>query len=138
MCLGEHTLLEQATLDFGSLEVFVALDDDFAHLHLVFLVDVHIKDHLVFRGHVVTLQDFHLCVLVALVLEIALGQELGTVEHVGCDLTALEQSDFGFKVFFFRFLHSAVVDGGDTRAQGQIEMQVNLVAHDRVGSNLHF
>ena len=33
---------------------------------------------------------------------------------------------------------NAVVDGGDTRAQGQIEMQVNLVAHDRVGSNLHF
>ena len=138
MYLLERSFLKQAALDFRVGQILVALDDDLAHLHLLFLVDDDVEDYLVLVHDVLALHYLHLGVLVTLVVEVSLCQHFGTVDHVGRYLAAPKQSELGLEVLAFRFLYAFVVDCRHARTQRQVEVQVYLVAHDRVGGNLCF
>ena len=80
------TLLEQVTLDFLVGELVVAFENNLADLHLRFLVDVDIEDDLILAGDVVALDNLDFGIVIALVVEVFLGQDLRTVNHVGRNL----------------------------------------------------
>ena len=83
MCFLEHTLGKQCTLDALVREPVVAVNHNVANLYLLLFVNVHVKNHHVLVGHVVALLNLYDGILVALVVEIALGENLCTVSHVG-------------------------------------------------------
>ena len=84
--LGECALAQKATLNFTARQLRVTFDDDVSHLHLFFLVDDYVEYHLVLVRHVVALANFDVGILKAFVVEIAFGQNLGAVYHVGRNL----------------------------------------------------
>ena len=131
--LREGAFGEEAALDLGVGELLVAFDDNLVHAHLLFLVHLYVEYHLVLVGHVVALRDVYLGILVAFVVEVFLGQVFGAVYDVGRHLSALDDAQLGLHVLTFRLLQADVVDGGDTRAGGEVDVQVGLRAHDGVG-----
>ena len=114
--LRESSLLEQTALYLGVGKSVVAFDEYLAHLHLLLLVDDDVEDNLVFLRYVVALHNLDVGVLESLVVEVFLGKNLRAVNHVRCNLCALEQSEFLLHIGTFRLLQSYVVDGGDTRS----------------------
>ena len=128
---GEHT-----TLDLRVLEFLVAHQIDVAHLHLVLLVDVHVEHHLPLVVRVVALHDVDLSVLIALLVEVLLGQDLGSVDHIRRDLAALDDAQLGLHILALRLLDAQIVDGAHPGAEGQRDAQVDLRPHDGVGADL--
>ena len=104
VCFRESSLLEQSALYLAVCQSFVALDGDCAHLHLLFLVDDDVEYHLVFLGNVVALYDLYVGVLETLVVKILCGKYFGTVNHVGRDLSSLQQAEFLLHIGAFRLL----------------------------------
>ncbi len=135
MGLREGAFGEEAALDLCVGELVVAVDDNLVHAHLLFLVHLHVEYHLIFVDHVVALCDANLSILVAFVVEVFLGQVFGAVYDVGRHLSALDDAQFGLHVLTLRLLQADVVDGGDTRAGGEVDVQVGLRAYDGVGRN---
>ena len=133
----QRAFFEQSALDFLVGELVVALDDDAAHLHFLLFVDDDIENHLVFLGHVVALHHVDFSVLEALVVEIFLSEQLGTVEHVGMDAHAAGEAEFLLKVVALRLLDAHVVDLRHARPSGQCHVQIDAVAHDGIGGNRH-
>ena len=129
---------EQRTLDSPVGEFLVAVEDDFPHLHLVFLVDEHIEHHLVLAGDIVTLLDIDLSVLIAFVVEVFLGQNLCAVYEVLRQTHALGHAELCFKVLALTLLHTVIGDFRDFRAQGQMEGEIDFRIDDAVGSDAHF
>ena len=128
--LAEGALAEERALDLRVTQFLVAVEDDVAHLHLRLLVDRDVENDLILAPrHVVALHDIYLCVLIALLVEVFLGQDLGTVNHIGCYLTALHDTEFGLHVLAFRLLQAVVVDGAHAWSQSQVDAQVNLRAY---------
>ena len=97
----EGTFPEQSAFDLAVAELLVALDDDFMHLHLLFLVHLKVENHVVLVGQVVTLANGYLGILVAFVVEVFLGENLGAVNDVGCNLPSYDDTEFGLHVFTF-------------------------------------
>ena len=107
-CQG--TFLEQSALDLLVGDLLVAFNGDLMHLHLHLLVNRDVEDHLVLVGHIIALHDVDLSVLVTLVIEVFLGKDLGTVDHVRRNLTALQQAELLLHVLAFAFLQTDIVD----------------------------
>ena len=137
MSLGKGTFLEETALDARILEFLVAFDGDGAHLHLRLLVDVDVEDDLILLGYIVALGDFDVGVLKALVIKILLCQYLSTVNHVGRNLTALQDAEFLFHILALRLFKTVVIDLRHTRAWAEGDVEPNLVADDGVGRDLH-
>ena len=137
MGLGEGSLLEQTTLYLGVAQRLVAFDYDFAHLHLLLLVDDDVEYDLVFVGHVVALKNLYVGVLEAFVVEVFLCQYLGTVYHVGRNLCAFEQTELLLHVVALRLFQAHIVDCGHTGTHAQVDVEIYLVAHDGVGAYRH-
>ena len=137
MNLGEAAFLEQAALDFLGRQLLVAFKDNAAHLHLRLLVDAEVEDDLVVARHVVTLGDFYLGILVAFLVEVFLGQNLGAVQHVGSHLTALDDAKARLHLLTVRLLQTVIVDFADSGTGGQMDTEVDFGTHDGVGSNGH-
>ena len=135
--LGEGAFLEQRTLDFLVVQFLVSVEPNIAHLHLFLLVHFHVENHLILVGHVITLADFNLGVLVSFVVKVFLGQDLSPVDNVRMQGHALCHAQFLLHVLALRLLESNVVDGRDFGARCQIEVQVDLVANERVDGNAH-
>ena len=135
--LAKGTLAEHRTLDLVVVDLFVADDDDLVDFHLGLLVDVHVEDHLVGLLRVVALGDGYLCILVALLVEVFLGEDLGAVDHVRCDLTASHDAQLGLHVLALRLLDADVVDAADAGAHAQMDAQVDLAAHEGVGGDAY-
>ena len=136
--LLESALLEQAAFYLIVGKLFVTLDYDLAHLHLLLLVNDDVEDYLVLVDYVFTLHYVDVGVLVALFVKIVLRQQLGAVNHVGSYLAALQQSELSLEVLLLRLLHAFVIDGRHSRAQRKVKVQVDAVAYNRVGNNLCF
>ena len=132
VCLGEDTLFEQSTLDFREFEVVVAVDEDIAYLHLVFLVDIYIEYDLVFLSHVVSLHDVYLGVFVTFVVEIFLCENFGSVDHVRSDLRPLHDAELRLHVLPFRLLDAVIVDVAHPWAESKVEAKVYFRANERV------
>ena len=123
---AKGTFLEHATLDLTVFQLLVALKDDFAYAHLRFLVDGNIQDNLVFAGHIITLDNLDFSILITFFVKVFLGKNLGTVQHVRCNLTAFHDAKLGLHVLTLRFLQSIVVDGADTGTRSQVNAKINL------------
>ena len=137
MGLCEGALLEQSALYLAVFQRFVAFDVDLADLHLLLFVDDYIKDNLVLVCHVVALTNLDVGVLEALVVEIFLGKNLRAVNHVRCDLSALQEAQFLLHVGAFRFFQAHIIDCRHTRSHAQMNVEKHLVADDRVGHDAH-
>ena len=86
MGLGKGTLLKEATLYLARLQLLITLNDNLANLHLLLLVDNDIKDDMVFLSHIGALLNIDISILKALIVEILLSKNLGTIYHVGMNL----------------------------------------------------
>ena len=131
--LAEGSLREHSAFDLIVAELFVAFEDDLAHLHLGFLVDDDVEDDFVLAGHVVALDNFDLGIVVTLVVEIFLGQDLGTVNHVGRNLCTAHDAQLVVHVLALGLLQSGVVDGADTGTGCQMDAEVDFGTYDGVG-----
>ena len=107
------------------------------YLDLLLLVDLYIDNHLVLVLRVVALRDEHFGILEAFIVEVALGQGLGTVDDVGGDLAALDHANLAFQVLTFRLLHAVVVDVRHARTHGEVDGEPDLVAFNLVGRDLY-
>ena len=137
MGLGKGSLVEESSLDSEVAQILVSLDVDMPHLDLVLLVDDDVEDDLVLTGDVGTLLNLYIRILVTLVVEVFLGQDLCTVDHVWRDLATLQDTEFLLHILFLALFQSHVVDGGDTWTCLQRDMQIDLITHDRVRRDLH-
>ena len=79
------------------------------HLHLLLFVDIDIHDYLVLILRVISLVDDDLCILKALIVEVAFCQRFGAVDDVRSNLSSLDHADFTLQILTFRLLH-AVID----------------------------
>ena len=129
---GEHSALQ-----LRRSHLVVALQHNVAHLHLVFLVDVHLKHHLVLARHVVTLNYVDVGVLVAFVVVVFLGQNFCSVHQVLRHAQALGHAQLCFQVFALAFLHAIVLHLADAWAQCEVDAEVDLGVDDAVGGDAH-
>ena len=137
MGFGEHSFFEQSALDFREFEVVVTVDEDVSHLHLVLFVDIYVEYDLVFLSHVVSLHDVDFGVLVAFVVKVFLCEYLCAVNHVWSNLRPLHDAEFRLHVLTFRLLDAVVVDGAYSRAQREVEAEVNLRTDEGVCRDCH-
>ena len=70
----------------------------------------HIKDYLSLVSHVITLVNLDVGILETLVVEVFLGKNLGTVQHVRSNLRTLHHTEFLLHVFTFALLQTDVID----------------------------
>ena len=131
--LRQCTFAQKTTLDFLVAELVVAFDDDAAHLHLLFFVDDDVENHVVFLRHVVALHHRDFGILKAFFVEIFLGNQFRTVEHIRVDAHSRRHSEALFQFLFFRLFHADVVDFRHARTTGQRHVQVDAIAHDGIG-----
>ena len=114
-------------------QLTVTIEDDLANLHLGFLVDAYIKNHLVLASDIIALRDVYLGVVIAFVVEVFLGKDLGAVNHVRSNLTAFHDTQLCLHVLLLALLQTIVVDGADTRTGSQMDAEIHLATHDGVG-----
>ena len=131
--LRQCTFAQKTTLDFLVAELVVALDDDAAHLHLLFFVDDDVENHVVLLRHIVALHHRDFGILKAFFVEIFLCNQFRTVEHIRVDAHSRRHSEALFQFLFFRLFHADVVDFRHARTTGQRHVQVDAVAHDGIG-----
>ena len=110
MSLGKGTLGEESTLDLPVAQLLVTVDGNLVYLDLFLLVYYHIKDYLSLVCHVITLVNLDVGVLETLVVEVFLGKNLGTVQHVRSNLRTLHHTEFLLHVFTFALLQTDVID----------------------------
>ena len=132
---SEGTLLKQGTGNLIEWQFFVTIKDNLANLHLWLLVNSHVEDDFILTRYVVALCDIDFGVVIAFIIEVLLGKNLGAVNHVWRNLTAFHDAQLGLHVFAFGLLQTIVVDGADTWASSQINAEIYLVANNRVGSD---
>ena len=133
--LSESAFREETSLYLLGLQLLVSLNNDVAHLYLLLLVHIHVQYYVVLVGEIIHLCDSHFRIVESLVVEIVSCKSLCTVYHVRSNLTTFQQSELRLEVFSLRLLHSRIVYHRHTRSCSKIEMEINLVADERVGSH---
>ena len=123
---AEGALGEERTLDLLRVKTCRTVKDNATHLHLVLLVDVDIQNHLVLSCHIVALGNINLRVLVTLLVEIALGQNLRAVNHVGRNLRTLHNTELGLHIFALRLLQTYIINGTHARAKSQMDAEIDF------------
>ena len=93
MCFGKGSFLKEAAFNFRSFQLMIAFNDDIAHFHLLFLVNVDIKNDLILLGYVLTLSYFNICVFEPLVIKVFLCENFCTINHVGCNLSTFKNAE---------------------------------------------
>ena len=104
---------------------------------LLFIYD-YIQDNLSLVGYIITLVDLDISILETFIIKVFLGKNLGTVEHVWSHLCTLYHTQFLLHILSLALFQADIVDVRDTRANGQIDVEIKFFAHDRVGSKRHF
>ena len=92
---------------------------------------------MVFVGHVVALGNGDFGILESLVVEVSLSQNLRAVDHVGVQGHAHGHAELVLHVLALRLFQSDVVDGRYFRSWSKIEVQIHLLADERVDSHRH-
>ena len=92
---------------------------------------------MVLARHIVAFNNLYFSVFESLVIEILLGENLGTVHHVRCYLCTFEESEAFLEVDAFRLLDAHIVDGGHTGAETEAYVYVCLVVYERIDSHRH-
>ena len=132
MCLLESTVLEECTLDLRHFQGGVAKHGDAINLHLVLLIDIDFQYGFAWLRDIVVLDDVDFCILIALFIEIAFGEQARAVYDVGCDLSVLDQTQLFLQVLLLAFLHAVVCDFRDAGACCQLDMQIGLIIDEAV------
>ena len=120
------------TLQLLGCDGLVALEGDLVHLDLFLLIDVHLYDDLILIVRVVYLQHFHLRILEALLVVVALYQSGGTVYGVWCHLSALDHADARLQLITFRLLGTHEPYLRSTRTQLQVDGKPHAVCRHLV------
>ena len=136
--LGKGSLREESTLDLSIRELLVTVDGNLVNLDFLFLIYDYVQDYLTLVSHIVALVNLDFSILEALVIEVFLGKDLGTVEHVRCYLRTLDHTELLLHILTLAFLQSHVVDIRDTRSYREIDVKIKFFTHDRVGSDSDF
>ena len=110
MSLCESTLREEISLEFLLIDLLITLDDDLMNTNLLLLVNNDIKNYLILLRNILTLIDLDISILISLIIEILLGKNLRTVEHVWSNLATLEQAQFLLHILYLRLLQTDIVD----------------------------
>ena len=137
MSLGKSTLREKSTLNLAVRKLFVSIDCYLMYLDFFFLVNNNIQDYLSLVGNIIALVNLDISVLEALIIEILLGKNLGTVEHIRSYLSALYHTQLLLHIFTLALLQTNIVDIRDTWTNRKIDMEIKLLTYDRVGSDSH-
>ena len=135
--LGERALGEERSLYLLVGERLVAYQYYLAHLHLVLLVYVDVEYHLVLGRHVIALLDVYHRVLVPFLVEVLPCQRLGAVDDVRRYLAPGHDPEPRLEVFALAFLQPVVVYRAHAGPEGEVEAEVYLGAHYRVGRDRH-
>ena len=135
--LLEGAFGEQVTFQLLIRQLAVAINEDMPYPHFLLFVDINVEDDLILVGHIITLADVHLSILVSLVVEVFLGEGLRAVYHVRGYLSSLDKSELLVHILALAFLQSDVVDSRDARTCLQIDVQVDLVSDEGVGRYRH-
>ena len=137
MGFSKGTLLKEAALYLARLQLLITLNDNLANLHLLLFVDDDIKDDMVFLSHIGALLNIDISILKALIVEILLSKNLGTIYHIGMNLRTSKQSQFLLHIFALTLLQADIVDGRHTRMCLKLDVQIYFIAYDRVCRDLH-
>jgi len=137
MRLGKSTLREESTLNLAVRKLFVSIDCYLMYLDFFFLVNNNIQDYLSLVGNIIALVNLDISVLEALIIEILLGKNLGTVEHIRSYLSALYHTQLLLHIFTLALLQTNIVDIRDTWTNRKIDMEIKLLTYNRVGSDSH-
>ena len=77
----ESTFAEEWTLDSSIGKFVITVEYNLVYTHFVFLVDINIEDNLI-SSFLLALENLNLCILIAFIIEIFLGKNLGTVNDI--------------------------------------------------------
>ena len=94
------------TLQLLGTDGFIAFESNLVDFDLIFLVDVHLYDDLIFLCRIIYLHHFHLRVLETLFIVITLDDGGGTVDGIWSYLSTLDHADAGLKFIAFRLLRT--------------------------------
>ena len=133
--LSEGALADQGALDLAVLQFLVAVKDQFVHLHLGLLVDIHVEDDLSGVLGIIDLVNLDLRILIAFLIEVSLGQDLGTVDDVTRQAIAPHHTEFCLHILTLRLLDAMIGDGADAGAQTQMDAEVDLGTDDGVSGD---
>ena len=133
----QHAFGDKGTLDFLLWQVVVTGDVDVVHLHLVFLVDVYVHDDIAGFGGIIASQDVEFGILVALLVEVSLTQNLCPGNGVGRHLVFFHNAQFLFQILAFALLHARIVDSGNARVRGKVDVEVGRIANNAVDGDGH-
>ena len=105
----------------------ITINDNAMYLNLFLLVNHDVYIDLVFVTFDVSFDDVYFSILETLVIKMSLDDDLGTVNQVWSNLATLCQTQLGFQIFTFAFLHAMIMDIGNTRTLRKDNLQENLV-----------
>ena len=116
---------------------FVSFNDNLVDLNLALLVHIHIQNDSVWSAGIIARHYVNLRILITFLIEVFLCQNLGTVDHIGCELIILYQTQFLFQVLTLVLLYTVVVDLRNSGARGQLDMQKYGIVSDAVCTDGH-
>ena len=105
------------------------------YLDLILLVDLDINDDAVVAGHVGTLDDPDLGILITLVIIVVLDDLFGTVNDVRSNLVTLENAYLHLDILFLALLDTKNIQLRHTGTLVQRYTYIYIVALDTVGSD---
>ena len=92
MCFSKGTFGKECTFNFRIFQLLITFNDNFAHLHLLFLINVDIKYNLILLGYVFTLSYFYISVLKTLIIKVFLCENFSAVNHVRRNLSTFKNT----------------------------------------------
>ena len=137
MDLTEGTLTDECTLNLAVLQLLITHEGDLVDFHLGLLVDIDVKAHLPRVFGIFRLNDIDLGILVAFLVEVFLGKNLGTVDDVTRQTHAAYHTELLLHVLTLRLLDTMIGDRTDAGTKAEMDTEIYLVANDGVGSDAH-
>ena len=137
MSLGKGTFREESTLYLTVAQFLVTLDGNLVNLCFLLLIHHYVEDDMILFCHILALVDLDIGILKAFIVEIFLGQNLSTVYHVRSQLSTFHHTQLLLHILTLALLQTDIVDIGDTWTYRQIDVQIEFITHNRVGSHSH-
>ena len=108
------------------------------NLYLVVLIDINVHNHLILPAQVRLLKNVYFYVGETFLLEVGSDNLSGTVDDVLRNLVTLHQTETLLQILTLAFLHTVVVDFGNTGLLTEVKQEPSLVATHFLHFNLDF
>ena len=136
MCFSKSTFFKEPTFNFRSLQLLISFNDNITHLHLLFFININVKNDLILLAYVLTLSYFYVCILKAFVVKIFLCKNFCTVNHIGCNLSAFKNAKLLLHIVALAFLQTNIVNLRNAWAWLKGNVQIYFISNNRIGRNL--